>query len=510
MKVTFLWRYAPLVALILALAALFWQQARALELFARYDWLAITFPYPLDYGEGPILDQTLRLARFQNIYRADLSQPPFTISNYPPLFLLAQAPFAAAFGPALWYGRALSTISILLAAVCIGLTLWTLTRDWIAATVGGLMLPTIPFILHWSAFNRVDALALGLSWAGLFVIARWPERRAGLLASGLLLTAAIYTRQSYALAAPLAAFVWLVWEPPRRRAFELAALVGGLSLGLFVIFNLLTGGGFFFNIVTANVNSFHWVQVRDRVDEMKRPMPYLAAMSGVFLLAGAGRLRAWRMVGPYLVGAALSALTIGKAGSNVNYLFELSAGLSLAAGALLALTRSWPWVRIALVALLAWQVAGLQEWSHERYVQGVFDRVAARATLERIDALVRETDGIVLADEYMAFVPLNGRPLYFQPFEFKQLAEAGLWDQSRFVEAIRQQEFAVILLYETASWDSRGERWTEEQNFFITMRYQRTETIMETGVYRPGPGVSNVTRRVPDRADGNHTKPAAE
>jgi hypothetical protein len=53
----------------------------------------ITFPYPLDHGEGPLLDQAMRLARFENIYRRDLTLPPYTLANYPPLFPLAQAPF---------------------------------------------------------------------------------------------------------------------------------------------------------------------------------------------------------------------------------------------------------------------------------------------------------------------------------------------------------------------------------------------------------------------------------
>jgi len=50
---------------------------------------------------------------------------------------------------------------------------------------------------------------------------------------------------------------------------------------------------------------------------------------------------------PVLVGGTISAITIGKAGSNVNYLFEFSAGISLVAGALIAAPgkRFW-WLKI--------------------------------------------------------------------------------------------------------------------------------------------------------------------
>src|SRR5262245_48333764 len=69
-------------------------------------WLkTMSFPYPLDYGEGAILDAALRLSRFANIYPTDLSAPPWFVSNYPPIYYLVHVPFIWAIGPALWYGR---------------------------------------------------------------------------------------------------------------------------------------------------------------------------------------------------------------------------------------------------------------------------------------------------------------------------------------------------------------------------------------------------------------------
>ena len=57
----------------------------------RHGWDALAFPYPLNYGEGPLLDQSVRLAQFQTIYRTDLTVSPYD-ANYPPLFMLAQVP----------------------------------------------------------------------------------------------------------------------------------------------------------------------------------------------------------------------------------------------------------------------------------------------------------------------------------------------------------------------------------------------------------------------------------
>src|SRR5215211_5206777 len=114
--------------------------------YARLARAALAFPFPLDYGEGPILDQTLRLAHFENIYRDSFSSPPYTVSNYPPLFQLIQVPLAWIIGPAFWYGRLISIVSAVSAAVLIGLILNTLTGDRIAAAMGGLTLLAFPYL----------------------------------------------------------------------------------------------------------------------------------------------------------------------------------------------------------------------------------------------------------------------------------------------------------------------------------------------------------------------------
>jgi ABC-type Fe3+ transport system permease subunit len=82
--------------------------AWAASLFVRHGIAALAFLYPLNYGEGPLLDQAMRLADLKNIYPVDLSNPSYVVSNYPPLFLLLQAPFVWAFGPEFLYGPTIS------------------------------------------------------------------------------------------------------------------------------------------------------------------------------------------------------------------------------------------------------------------------------------------------------------------------------------------------------------------------------------------------------------------
>ena len=62
-------------------------------------------------AEGPLLDQALRLAQGENIYRMPGAEPPWTISNYPPLYPLIESAASQIFGPTYWYGRATSLLS---------------------------------------------------------------------------------------------------------------------------------------------------------------------------------------------------------------------------------------------------------------------------------------------------------------------------------------------------------------------------------------------------------------
>lgn len=442
--------------------------------FLSGKWQAIQFPYPLDYGEGPILDQVLRLANFQNIYRVDLDTPPFVIANYPPVFLLLQVPLVRFFGPALWYGRAISALSILLTALLISLTLHTITRDRLASISAGLLLFAIPYVVFWSSLNRVDSLALALSWAALFIIVRWSGWRSSILAA-MLLVAAVYTRQTYGMAASLAACGWLWKQRSRSNILFLAGTTMILGLILLLIMNVSSAGGFFFSIVTSNVNEYSYARAFSALSSLVHRLPLLLICSGLFFFIGIkARLHSWWVVGPYLIGSTLTALTVGKIGSNMNYLYELSAALCLAMGALLAWQRDRPWLRCLLSTLLILQIG----WSLNTFG---LSRIEQRAEIDRLMQMVHDTDGLILADEYMALLPLDQRPLYLEPIGFKHLVRAGVWDQQGLINSIRTHRFALILIYPQYA----EERWTDEMLRQIRESYTKTGELAGTSIYEP-------------------------
>jgi len=484
-----LWNQKTPSRFILGLALLLLVARLGVSVFeyARLARAALAFPFPLEYGEGPMLDQTLRLAHFENIYRNSFASPPYTVSNYPPLFQLIQVPLAWMIGPAFWYGRLISILSAVSAAGLIGLILNTLTGDRIASAIGGLTLLAFPYLLQGSILNRVDALALALSLGGLYTTVRWPSHRQGPWVAGLLFTAAAFTNPRYALAAPLTALVWLWHLEHRRQAFRLAAIVTGSCLGLFLSLNLITQGGYYLNTVLANSTSFSWYTVTGYWLNLYLYAGFLVI--GCLIFIGIERLgeatHSWPLVAPYCLGAAFMTLTAGMANASANDLFEVVAALCLAGGAFIAWAGESYWLKALLVFVLAVQINLLIDWSHQDYLPAFKNKLADPRELEQLAEYVQKAEGPILADEYMGLIPLDGRRLYFQPFEYKQLQAANLWGEYPLVDSIKREEFSVVLLYEPPDWNAIGTRWTKEVRDTIYAHYRLEDTLARTFVYRP-------------------------
>jgi hypothetical protein len=74
----------PNLALAICMFFLLYFQFKGVRMLLDQGWQALNFGYTLDYGEGPLLDQAVRLSNGEGIYPPDISTPPYTIANYPP------------------------------------------------------------------------------------------------------------------------------------------------------------------------------------------------------------------------------------------------------------------------------------------------------------------------------------------------------------------------------------------------------------------------------------------
>jgi len=457
----------------------------AVIIFSLHAFLSVAYRYSLDYGEAPLIDQAIRLSAQENIYRPDISTPPYTIANYPPLYVISLIPFLNWFDSPFHMARVISVMATLLSGAFISLIIFNFSKNRFAALIAAMLFFASPYVVQWSGLARIDSLALALATGALFVLVRWPKERWGWIAGGLLLVAAAYTRQSYALAAPLAGFVWL-WIQEKRHAIALALLVGGLGIALFLLINILTDGGFYYNIITANVNAFSWERLKDNLAQLWRDNYIILALSALFLFIGWRSQKSWPILAFFLVGAFLSALTIGKIGSNLNYFLELAAALALIGGALVAWSETYPWRNTAVLLLIAIEIGLLLRSSMQLNVDWILgQRYLDFNAMQMLEQEVKAMDGPVLADEYMGLLTMNDRPLYLQPFEVSQLANTGMWDQQPLLDEIKNQNIDGILIHHFDTSPLFKERWTAEMLIAIDEYYRPVKTLAGTVMYIP-------------------------
>ena len=452
-------------------------------------WIrTITFPFPVDYGEGPLLDQAIRLGHGLAIYEVPASEPPWLVGNYPPLFPLLNSLLAQLFGPAYWYGRMISALGAVGAALFAGLIVQAITRARLAASVSALLLLAIPYVGFWGGLGRIDTPALMLSLAGLWCVVHRPTTTVGLGAAVILLAAAGFTRQTYLLAAPLAAVVW-IWPVSRRRALAFSGALAATVVLTGLAIDLATAGSFWFDVVTTNVNEYFLDNLTWYVVDLGKRVPILLAVLIAYaVIAVRDRPPSARLMVPYGLAAVAIAATAGKSGSSLNYLLEFSTALALAAGFLLAAMESRPRLHLATQAALLVQAALLPLLPHPYFAitAGRTDDLMPEQTLA---TRVAEARGPVLADEDAGFLPLAGRPIELQPFELSQLSYAGRWDQSPLLEAIRRQRYALILIYTVPDIPVEQYRWTPEMLAAIDRAYVVQEKVSRsygtTLVYLP-------------------------
>jgi hypothetical protein len=458
----------------------------------RFLWFVacvMRFPYPLDYGEGAILDQALRLAHFETIYPVDLARAPYVVSNYPPIFIMLHVPFLWAFGPAYWYGRLLSQISAALCSLAIGGILFRLTQDRLAAVVAGLTFLCLPPVVVFGQLDRVDLVGLALSLTALWLVIGQPADSWRMVGASLLLVAAIFTRQSYLLTAPVTTIVWLLSQRRWRAAVDFTLILGLTSLTAMVALNAATAGGFFFHTVTATRGSMSLNRLLFFAQLLGRIYPMGALLVALAVCFALWTRPLWApAIATYLLCSLVATLAVAKHGSTINYFLELSVSASFSIGVLLAELRSIRWAFLMLITAVT--VQNVVVAAENDIYTPLIGRLHHQREWGRLLARVRGTEAPILADEPLGLLPLAGRRLYFQPFAMTELADSGLWSDAALVAEITAKRFGLILIM--APDHPVRAFWTPTLTAAVHDSYHQTATIsiddeFHVGVLVPSP-----------------------
>lgn len=469
--------------------------------FALHGARAWLFRWPIDYGEGPLLDQARRVASGENLYPPTFGQYGGLVSNYPPVYPCLLAVAGKVFGLSFPTGRAITAVTVCACAGFVGAMVRSLTGRSSPALLAIAFFVASPAVLLWSMFARVDFLALAFTLASLWVVVDRPRAPSTPYVAAVLTVGAAFTRQTHLLAGPLAVAAALSIVSARRAlAFVLAVVAA--TLCIVVALQILTHGGFWRHVVAANIQGYRFDNVFDAGKRLLLSSAPLAMLSVWALLSIPARTADEQKrtegaaVGVFFVGALLSSFTIGKVGSAANHLLPLVAALAILGGIGFAWTADVSaaegendTVRLrarAVTGVLCLQIPWMV-YCGLGLAQSADDKLRRGAEFARLAAVLESEPGPVVADEAAGLVVLSGHRLIVDPFDLTQLAQAGAARQERLLSDLRAKRFGLLLVGEApAVPDScTHERWTPEMLDAIHNSYERHGVLAQATMYRP-------------------------
>jgi hypothetical protein len=405
---------------------------------------SVAFPYDLNYGEGYVLNDAVRLSRGETLY-VDLQQFPMVRSPYPPVFPLVWRALIPLGGFELWPGRVVSVVSLV---GLLGLVAWNALRVrcgvWPSVVAIGLVSGT-PFVYQWAGYARVDILALALAVGGV-VVAQWFGGWRGLVLAAALCGLALWTKQTTITATCAVALALTLRE--WRRGVAFVCLVAMPSAGAVLVLNAATQGEFARHVLAGNASN---------PVEPIRAMVYVGTFIFLFVPAVAAGVwwlrrsltRAPSPVTLYLPIAMLAAFSAGNGGSSVNYLIEPALALALIAP---FVWRAVPAESVLAAPLFAAiQLAVLVHWPNSfgtaYLAEGAIGRTPTAidaAIGAHLDEVVRTAPGEVIA-EPAGFAVRNGRPVYLQPIDLRAEQLQGRWRAEPLVEALSSGRFSTVI-----------------------------------------------------------------
>jgi hypothetical protein len=443
----------------------------ALALFATWAQLC---PYALDYGEGPLCDQARRLAGGEGLYRADWITPPFVVDNYPPLYPLLMAAASRLLRVSfLGAGRLLSTLAALACAALLARLARGVTGDCAAGRVAAALFLSHAFVLEWAIVARVDLVALAWSLGALAIAQANPSSLSAAIGAAVCVVLAMFTKQTYVVAAPLTCSFWLA-RHRRAGAIVFVVTVAALAAGAIEALNHETAGGFVHHVVVANYNHYEPM----RLVEFGGRFAAASAPALLFLIwRGAGWASASsRSLVVYAATSMTAALAVGKVGSWHNYLLEPIAAMALLSATVLP--------RDATTRLSVRLVGAQAVWGIALAAALLGTKLAEVAAQRRLAALVRATDGPVLADDMMVTVVESGRRIEFQPFEMRQLERAGRWRPNALLAALCAKRYALVVLRQPDG-ALAAERWPPEMLDQLSRNYAPVLRAADLVAYAP-------------------------
>jgi hypothetical protein len=456
--------------------------------------LCVLYPYDLNYGEGYVLNDALRLWRGEQIW-TDITRFPMVRSAYPPIYLLLTG-LLTSVSPSFLGPRLVA----LLSALAIGAMLaWHGRRiaGWIPAVVVSGLWVGSTFVYQWAPLARVDMLGVLLSLAAVLVVTggepdpatrfgarphprstpeapspglsqrerRLPPLPLGegwgegvvrplatttLLIAAILCSLALLTKQTF-FAAPLAIALYLALRRDRRVlwfAAGVVVIVGGATLAL----NAGSAGQYAQHVLFGNSANPYRV---DRTVEMLglflrvNAIAVVAATWAAVVLWLRGRPT---LVGVYIPLALATLLTAGNVSSDVNYFLEPTVALALAVPFAWRAASAWPGraplgptLAVAQLVLLVHIPNGYMSDFPPGPAKGSTPVEEDVRVGDQVEAILQAAGPNALV-ELAGFAVFAGAPVWIQPIDLQAEQRRGRWSPELLNASIDEHRWSVVVL----------------------------------------------------------------
>jgi hypothetical protein len=471
---------------------------------------ALNYPFELDLAEGIVWQQADMLLDGRGY--GDISNPPFVVFHYPPIYHLVSALMAEISGTDfLAGGRAVSMLAAISSAALAAIPALVCqtclpSARCIAAFFVLVLCISFEPIAHWSITARVDMLAVLFSLLSLqFGLAAHRGAMFKFLCA-LCVALAVYTKPT-AISAPLSLLLFFALNNPRfAGSWLLWTLLIGVAFGLTAV--MIFGEGFAIHILGYNVNRINlpnlWFMVFEIVIHCAFLLTaaFFAARFIIFEMIDRNLTRTEKSILPitpnprllfsiYFFITTLMTLAIVKSGADTNYLIEWFFACAIVIGLGLAqifhFIQKGLWSRLgdtpiqdaqrsfdsrapfilALSLLLAFQSfiliaprvsQNFKEGQSLIEMQGLTSSIAASKQ--------------AVASEDMVLIRRAGKGVMFEPMIINEITAVGSWEEDRLVEMVKRKEFAFFI---TRSLDDvhaeRGWPYSEKMTAAILAAY---------------------------------------
>jgi hypothetical protein len=434
----------------------------------------VFYPYLINLGE-PALAQSVRYMGLGIWPYHDLSQPPFSVVPYGPVYLFFAAAARHLSDLPLAGGRIVCLASSVIAAACIGFIVTRTSASRLAGLASGCLFLCLPFVERWGVQVNVDMTGVAielLALTGFFLYAASGHTKRVFFGLGsAAAVTAVFTKSS-AIAAAVAWGAYLLLNRRWKDLALYAAAAGGAVVLIYALLNLATGGQYYFHTTHEIGRRLFFTQFIPafwKETVLRQPLQAVAAAAALAFPAfwrprsvhAASSASAGPLLNLYLLLTVLMTVSLGKQGSDTNYLLPFLAASTIAAGrwwgsAAAASTSAasgfafvgWRTKAISFaaaagIAAQALLGGGVLTYRHSDFRANLDRQAVFYAKISK--TVAQFPDPVISWD--MTLLIANGRPVYFEPFPMAQAAYSGVWDQKPILDDLRTGRVKLIITY---------------------------------------------------------------